>query len=55
MDGAGVGLKEGEGLWFYTGAAAQMVDRAPEDQGTMVQGCRDALLVMIDSELQGAG
>ena len=55
MDGAGEGLKEGEGLWFYTGAAAQMVDRAPEDQGTMVQGCRDALLVMIDSELQGAG
>ena len=55
MDGAGEGLKEGEGLWFYTGAAAQMVDRAPEDQGTMVQGCRDALLVMIDSELQGVG
>ena len=32
-----------------------MVDRAPEDQSTMVQGCRDALLTMIDSEPSGAG
>ena len=55
VDNAGEGLKEGEGLWFYTSATAQMVDRAPEDQSTMVQGCKDALLVMIDSEPSGAG
>ena len=55
MDESGEGLQAGEGLWFYTSAAAQMVDRAPEDQSTMVQGCRDALLTMIDSEPSGAG
>ena len=54
-DETGEGLQAGEGLWFYTSAAAQMVDRAPEDQSTMVQGCRDALLTMIDSEPSGAG
>lgn len=54
-DNAGNGLNEGEGLWFYTNATAQMVDKAPEDQETMVEGCRDALLVMINSEPNGAG
>ncbi len=54
-DSEGVGLAEGEGLWFYTGSTAQMVDKAPEDQATMVQGCRDALLVMIESEPSGQG
>lgn len=54
-DASGEGLKEGEGLWFYTSATAQMVDKAPEDQSTMVEGCKDALLVMISSEPQGAG
>lgn len=51
----GSSLKEDEGLWFYTGASAQMVDKAPEDQQSMVEGCRDALLVMINSEPYGAG
>ena len=54
-DSQGNGLAEGEGLWFYTGSTAQMVDKAPEDQATMVQGCRDALLVMIASEPYGDG
>ena len=54
-DASGQGLAEDEGLWFYTGATAQMVDKAPEDQSVMVEGCRDALLVMIDSEPQGTG
>ena len=55
VDGSGEGLAEGEGLWFYTNATAQMVDRAPEDQSIMVQGCKDALMVMIESEPSGAG
>lgn len=54
-DSQGNGLNEGEGLWFFTGSTAQMVDKAPEDQATMVQGCRDALLVMIASEPHGDG
>ena len=54
-DSQGNGLAEGEGLWFYTSSTAQMVDKAPEDQATMVQGCRDALLVMINSEPYGDG
>ena len=54
-DSEGNGLAEGEGLWFYTSSTAQMVDKAPEDQATMVQGCRDALLVMIASEPYGQG
>ena len=36
-------------------ATAQMVDKAPENQTLMAEGCRDALLVMIDSEPSGAG
>ena len=54
-DKNGEGLAEGEGLWFYTNSTAQMVDKAPEDQKIMVEGCRDALLVMINSEPSGAG
>ena len=54
-DSQGNGLAEGEGLWFYTSSTAQMVDKTPEDQATMVQGCRDALLVMINSEPYGDG
>lgn len=54
-DSTGAGLAEGEGLWFYTSATAQMVDKAPENQTLMAEGCRDALLVMIDSEPSGAG
>ncbi|MGI6174094.1 MAG: M14 family metallopeptidase [Christensenellales bacterium] len=54
-DASGVGLAEGEGLWFYTNGRAQMVDKAPEDQTTMCEGCKDSLLVMIDSEPYGEG
>lgn len=54
-DANGEGLAEGEGLWFYTSATAQMVDQAPEDQDILVQGCKDALLQMIASEPNGAG
>ena len=48
-------LAENEGLWFYTDSRAQMVDKAPEGQELMAEGCKDALLVMIDSEPNGAG
>lgn len=44
-----------EGLWFYTSSTAQMVDRAPEDQATLVKGARDAILTMIESEPQESG
>ena len=54
-DANGEGLAEGEGLWFYTSATAQMVDKAPEDQDILVQGCKDALLEMIASEPNGTG
>ena len=54
-DRTGEPLKEGEGLWFYTSATAQMVDKAPEGQDVMVEGCKDALLVMIDSVPYGEG
>jgi len=55
IDSQGEKLAENEGLWFYTSADAQMVDRAPENQKIMVEGCRDAILVMIDSEPYGQG
>ena len=55
VDANGEGLAEGEGLWFYTNARAQMVDKAPEGQEIMVEGCKDALLVMIESEPNGEG
>ncbi len=48
-------LRYGEGLWFYTSARAQTVNTAPQDQQLMAEGCRDALLVMIDSEPNGQG
>ena len=54
-DSQGEGLGEGEGLWFYTSSTAQMVDKAPENQDILVQGCRDALLAMIASEPSGDG
>lgn len=54
-DKKGVGLAEGEGLWFYTSPTAQMVDKTPEDQELMAEGCKDALLVMIASEPYGEG
>lgn len=54
-DADGVGLAEGEGLWFYTSSTNQMVNRAPEEQDVMVRGCRDAILTMIESEPNGKG
>lgn len=54
-DSNGEPLAEGEGLWFYTSSTAQMVDKAPEDQDIMAEGCKDALLVMINSEPYGEG
>lgn len=51
----GEALAEDEGLWFYTPSRAQMVDKAPADQDIMVEGCKDALLAMIDSEPNGQG
>ena len=54
-DSDGVGLAEGEGLWFYTSSTNQMVNRAPEEQDVMVRGCRDAILTMMESEPNGKG
>ena len=54
-DKEGATLGDGEGLWFYTSSTAQMVDKAPEGQEIMVEGCKDALLVMIGSEPYGEG
>ncbi|MCI9171456.1 MAG: hypothetical protein HFF42_11160 [Lawsonibacter sp.] len=54
-DANGEGLKSDEGLWFYTTATNQMVDKAPEDQITMCKGTRDAILVMIESERETVG
>ena len=54
-DAKGVGLAEGEGLWFYTSSANQMVDKAPDDQQTMVEGFLESALVMIHSEPYGEG
>lgn len=48
-------FSEDEGLWFYTSPTAQMVDKAPENQDLMAEGCKDALLVMIYSEPYGEG
>ncbi|MCD7769379.1 MAG: hypothetical protein LUH36_04590, partial [Oscillospiraceae bacterium] len=48
-------LAEDEGLWFYTSSRNQMVNTAAEDQDVMVEGIRDAILVMIESEPSGAG
>jgi hypothetical protein len=54
-DSHGVGLAEGEGLWFYTSSTAQMVDKAPDDQQTLVEGFLECALVMIHSEPNGDG
>ena len=54
-DRNGQPLRYGEGLWFYTSARAQTVNTAPQDQQLMAEGCKDALLVMIDSEPNGQG
>lgn len=48
-------LAEDEGLWFYTSSSNQMADKVPEDQDIMVQGIKDAILVMIESEPCGNG
>ena len=54
-DKDGIGLAADEGLWFYTSATNQMVNRTPEEQDVMVRGCRDAILTMIESEPSGNG
>lgn len=48
-------LAEDEGLWFYTSSSNQMVDKVPEGQDILVQGIKDAILVMIESEPCGGG
>ena len=44
-----------EGVWFYTASTDQMVDKAPEGQSIMVQGLKDAVLTMMESEPYGEG
>lgn len=48
-------LGDAEGVWFYTASTDQMVDKAPQDQSIMVQGCKDAVLTMMESEPFGDG
>jgi len=48
-------LSEDEGLWFVNTDRAQMSGKAPEDQSTMVKGCKDSILIMIESESYGEG
>lgn len=48
-------LSENEGLWFVNTARAQMSGKAPEDQETMLKGCKDSILIMIESEPYGEG
>jgi len=55
LDLASLGKADAEGVWFYTTGSDQMVDKAPTDQDIMVQGCRDALLKMIEAEPFGEG
>ena len=55
LDPAKLGLKTTEGLWFNNTSSAQMAGKAPEDQDILVQGAKDAILVMIESEPNGAG
>jgi hypothetical protein len=54
-DAGGAPLADGEGLWFYTSASAQMISKAPDDQKTMVEGAAAAILTMIESEPYGKG
>ncbi|MBR3873863.1 MAG: hypothetical protein IKJ26_06770 [Clostridia bacterium] len=55
LDLASLGKPDAEGVWFYTTGSDQMVNKAPEDQDIMVEGCRDALLQMIEAEPFGQG
>lgn len=54
-DADGKKLGDSEGLWFYTSSAAQMVNKAPEDQDIMVKGALESILTMIESEPYGSG
>ncbi len=42
-------------VWFKTSSRAQTVGIAPVDQDLMVEGMKDAILIMIESEPQGEG
>ena len=55
LDLASLGKADAEGVWFYTTGSDQMVNKAPEEQDVMVEGCRDALLKMIEAEPFGQG
>lgn len=54
LDLAALGVTA-DGVWFYTAPTDQMTDKAPTDQDVMVEGCRDALLKMIEAEPFGEG
>lgn len=48
-------LAQDEGLWFYNSSRSLMSGVAPTEQSVMVKGCKDSILVMIDSEPYGKG
>lgn len=54
LDLAALGVTT-DGVWFYTAPSDQMTDKAPTDQDVMAEGCRNALLKMIEAEPFGDG
>ncbi len=50
-----LGLSEGMSLYFATGETAQMSGVCPTDMQLMVEGAKDAILTMIESEPYGDG
>lgn len=50
-----LGLEEGESLYFNTTERAQMSGICPTNMDLMVEGAKDAILVMIQSEPFGTG
>ncbi len=50
-----IGLKEGDSLYFQTTERAQMSGYCPTNMDLMVEGAKDAILVMIEAEPYGDG
>ena len=56
LDTASLGLTDTQGVWFYTTSSDQNGRQSPRRTKTlMAEGCRDALLTMIESEPFGQG
>lgn len=55
LDLSSFDLGNAEGVWFYTPSDNLDTNYAPADQDIMCEGCKDALLVMMESEPYGQG